>query len=218
MRTLIWFLFPFLIWLFGISSKTAVPWTFPFYCSPHPLLWIFGVCYRHLHEMRNDIRISRWCWEIFSDGIDKHFKEYKHPYFKDCKYTCTANTFDIWDLKSHSIFNNRNISLQEIFWFDRKVSISSQTMQLAKGHKPYFLLTSVVNIFVRRNAYFVLGKGAKKKGKNLISLSFAFTHTYTPVKTNIFPFSPSVNGKFWKMCTNAKTKTKNILSHVTCAC
>ena len=40
-----------------------------------------------------------------------------------------------------------------------------------------------------------LGKGAKKKiEKNLTSVSFAFTHTYTAVKTNSFRFFP--HGKF----------------------
>ena len=43
-----------------------------------------------------------------------------------------------------------------------------------------------------------LGKGAKKTRKiKLTSVSFAFTHTYTPVKTKKNPFfPPSVDGKF----------------------
>ena len=45
----------------------------------------------------------------------------------------------------------------------------------------------------------------KKEEKNLTSVSFAFTHTYTTVKTNSFRFfSPSVHGKFWKMCKNGQ--------------
>ena len=49
-----------------------------------------------------------------------------------------------------------------------------------------------------------LGKGAKKrKEKKLTSVSFAFTHTYTPLKTNIFPFFPQANMEKFEKC--AKT-------------
>ena len=51
---------------------------------------------------------------------------------------------------------------------------------------------------------FKLGKGAKKKKeKNLTSVSFAFTHTYTPVKTNIFPLFPQAYMENFEKC--AKT-------------
>ena len=50
------------------------------------------------------------------------------------------------------------------------------------------------------------GKGAKKKRKKkLTSVSFAFTHTYIPVKTYIFPFFPK---RTWKILKNAH-KRKN---------
>ena len=46
-----------------------------------------------------------------------------------------------------------------------------------------------------------LRKGAKKKGKkDLTSVSFAFTHTYTPVKTNIFPFFPQAYIENFEKC------------------
>ena len=51
------------------------------------------------------------------------------------------------------------------------------------------------------------GKVQKKQGeKKLTSVSFALTHTYTPVKTNIFPFfPPSVHGKL-NYCLGKKEK------------
>ena len=49
-----------------------------------------------------------------------------------------------------------------------------------------------------------LGKGAKTKGeKKLTSVSFAFTPTYTPVKTNMFPFFPQAYMENFEKC--AKT-------------
>ena len=53
---------------------------------------------------------------------------------------------------------------------------------------------------------FVRGRCKKKEDKKLTNVSFAFSHTYTLVKLTFFPFSPSVHGKFGKMCKNAKTK------------
>ena len=48
------------------------------------------------------------------------------------------------------------------------------------------------------------GKVQKKKlKKNLTSVSFAFTHTYTPVKTNIFPFFPKHT---WKILKNVQKR------------
>ena len=50
----------------------------------------------------------------------------------------------------------------------------------------------------------VLGKGAKKKlKKKLTSVSFAFTHTYTSVKTNSFRFFPQAYMENFEKC--AKT-------------
>ena len=52
--------------------------------------------------------------------------------------------------------------------------------------------------------YLSLGKGAKKKlKKNLTSVSFAFTHTYTAVKTNSFRFFPQAYMENFEKC--AKT-------------
>ena len=58
----------------------------------------------------------------------------------------------------------------------------------------------------------------KNKEKKITSVSFAFTHTYTPVKTNIFPFFPQAYMENFEKCANPETKTKNILFHVTCGC
>ena len=50
----------------------------------------------------------------------------------------------------------------------------------------------------------VIRERCKKKGKkNLTSVSFGFTHTYTPVKTNIFPFFPQAYMENFEKC--AKT-------------
>ena len=48
-------------------------------------------------------------------------------------------------------------------------------------------------------------KVQKKGTKKLTSVSFAFTHTYTPVKANIFPFFPK---RTWKILKNVQ-KRKN---------
>ena len=45
----------------------------------------------------------------------------------------------------------------------------------------------------------------EKKVKKL-SVSFAFSHTYTLEKLTLLLFSPSVHGKFWKMCKTRKTQ------------
>ena len=44
----------------------------------------------------------------------------------------------------------------------------------------------------------------KKLKKKLTNVSFAFTHTYTPVKTNIFRFFPQSYMENFEKC--AKTK------------
>ena len=41
----------------------------------------------------------------------------------------------------------------------------------------------------------------KTRKKKLTTVSFAFTHTYTPVKTNIFPFFPK---RTWKILKNVQ--------------
>ena len=46
------------------------------------------------------------------------------------------------------------------------------------------------------DAVFAKGKVQKKLKKNLTSVSFAFTHTYTAVKTNSFRFFPK---RTWKI-------------------
>ena len=56
----------------------------------------------------------------------------------------------------------------------------------------------------QRSQSIPLGKGAKKKlKKNLTSVSFAFTHTYTAVKTNSFRFFPQAYMENFEKC--AKT-------------
>ena len=45
----------------------------------------------------------------------------------------------------------------------------------------------------------------KKRRKKLTTVRFAFTHTYTPVKTNSFPFFPK---RTWKILKNVQ-KCKN---------
>ena len=62
-----------------------------------------------------------------------------------------------------------------------------------------------------------LGKGAKKnKEKKLTSVSFAFTHTYTAVKTNSFRFFPQAYMENFEKCAKTqKLKQKIFLSHVT---
>ena len=60
------------------------------------------------------------------------------------------------------------------------------------------------------------GKVQKKKEKNLTSVSFAFTHTYTPVKTNIFRFFPQAYMENFEKCAKTEKQKKNILSHVPC--
>ena len=54
--------------------------------------------------------------------------------------------------------------------------------------------------FKVQNTYLCRGKV-----KKLTSVSFAFTHTYTPVKTNFFPFFPK---RTWKFLKNVQ-KRKN---------
>ena len=49
----------------------------------------------------------------------------------------------------------------------------------------------------------------KKRGKKLTNVSFAFTHTYTPVKTNIFPFFPQAYMENFEKC--AKTKKQYVV-------
>ena len=62
----------------------------------------------------------------------------------------------------------------------------------------------------------ILCKGkVQKKGKKLTNVSFAFTHTYTPVKTNIFPFFPQAYMENFEKCAKTQKQKNNMLSHVT---
>ena len=66
-----------------------------------------------------------------------------------------------------------------------------------------------------------LGKGKvqkKKLKKKLTNVSFAFTHTYTPVKTNIFRFFPQSYMENFEKCAKTQKQKNNMLSHVTCGC
>ena len=62
------------------------------------------------------------------------------------------------------------------------------------------------------------GKVQKKRKKNLTSVSFAFTHAYTPVKTNTFPFFPQAYMENFEKCAKTQKQKINILSHVKCGC
>ena len=87
---------------------------------------------------------------------------------------------------------------------------------LGSGLGPRLFVTKMVEVVLRHlnhDKAFVLGKGAKKKqGKKLTSVSFAFTHTYTPVKTNIFPFFPK---RTWKILKNMQ-KRNNLKQKIFC--
>ena len=70
-----------------------------------------------------------------------------------------------------------------------------------------------------RNYNIVKGKVQKKKlKKKLTNVSFAFTHTYTPVKTNIFRFFPQSYMENFEKCAKTQKQKNNMLSHVTCGC
>ena len=56
------------------------------------------------------------------------------------------------------------------------------------------------------------GKVQKNKEKKLTSVSFAFTHTHTPVKTNIFPFFPQANMENFEKCA----KTQKLKQKIYC--
>ena len=47
----------------------------------------------------------------------------------------------------------------------------------------------------------------KTRKKKLTSVSFAFTHAYTPVKTKNFPFFPK---RTWKILKNVQKLKQNI--------
>ena len=49
----------------------------------------------------------------------------------------------------------------------------------------------------------------KKREKKLTSVSFAFTHTYTLAKTNIFPFFPQAYMENFEKC--AKTQKQKTI-------
>ena len=59
---------------------------------------------------------------------------------------------------------------------------------------------------------FNLGKGAKKNLEK--SVRVAFTHTYNPVKTNIFPFFSQAYMENFEKCAKTQKLKNNILSHV----
>ena len=55
------------------------------------------------------------------------------------------------------------------------------------------------------------GKVQKKQGKKLTSVSFAFTHTYTPVKTNIFRFFPQAYIENFEKCAKTQKQKKQYI-------
>ena len=52
------------------------------------------------------------------------------------------------------------------------------------------------------------GRCKKIKGKKLTSVSFAFTHTYTLKKTNIFPFFPQAYMNNFEKCAKTPKKSR----------
>ena len=56
----------------------------------------------------------------------------------------------------------------------------------------------------QNDVYIVRERCKKTRKKKLTSVSFALTHTYTPVKTNIFPFFPQAYMENFEKC--AKTQ------------
>ena len=85
-----------------------------------------------------------------------------------------------------------------------------------KGHKSLGVLFGSV---VQNRQSVSQGKVQKKKlKKKLTNVSFAFTHTYTPVKTNIFRFFPQSYMENFEKCAKTQKQKNNMLSHVTCGC
>ena len=82
----------------------------------------------------------------------------------------------------------------------------------------------VCNIVTSRYPMFLAGTllrercTKKKLKKNLTSVSFAFTHTYTAVKTNSFRFFPQAYMENFEKCAKTQKQKNNMLSHVTCGC
>ena len=58
--------------------------------------------------------------------------------------------------------------------------------------------------------FFLLRERCKKK--KLTNVSFPFTHTYTPVKTNIFPFFPQAYMEIFEKCA----KTQKLKQQIFC--
>ena len=57
----------------------------------------------------------------------------------------------------------------------------------------------------------IKGKVQKKTRKKITSVSFAFSHTYTPVKTNIFPFFPQAYMENFEKLQKQKNKKHYIV-------
>ena len=58
----------------------------------------------------------------------------------------------------------------------------------------------------------VFRERCKKTRKKVTSVSFAFTHTYTPVKTNTFPFFPQAYMENFEKCA----KTQKLKQKIFC--
>ena len=98
---------------------------------------------------------------------------------------CHPHTFEVQS-KGFAIFN----------------SPQSKSCRLSEIYKIYELSYVWLNLMKIRE------RCKKKQGKKLTSVSFAFTHTYTPVKTNMFPFFPQAYMENFENVQNAKNKQK----------
>ena len=80
--------------------------------------------------------------------------------------------------------------------FSRTAVNGALRMRTSSSTLIFWMGTSLADFSIRERC-------KKKRGKNLTSVSFAFSHTYTPVKTNIFPFFPK---RTWKILKNVQKR------------
>ena len=85
-------------------------------------------------------------------------------------------------------------------------------------HNPCVFVSVFVFVALCISTMTVRERFKKKIEKKLTNVSFAFTHTYTPVKTNIFRFFPQSYMENFEKCAKTQKRKNNMLSHVTCGC
>ena len=83
------------------------------------------------------------------------------------------------------------------YWWDQTGFHRHHSPILPYPIRPPFFFREFLFSFVRERC-------KKNKEKKLTGVSFALTHTYTPVKTNIFPFFPQAYMEIFEKC--AKTQ------------